>query len=704
MKRVSEHVFRQRECVSTKAVNACSLRVPRIAVVMASALVLTWAAHAKADEVSVDLGYSASHIDHNISPRQDFYRYANGRWLQRTSIPDSEADVGGFTQLASNLDMQLLTLIKSAAATQAGAGSPKQQVGDLYRSAMNVQRLDSLGLLPIMDDLQRVTDVGSPAALGRLSARLQAAYAISPLVNAFALPDAKDSSMTLLAIHPGLQALEQDEYTKPEGKRVRDLYQFFIVQMLISSGDSIEQATAHAKTVLAIETEMAGARLSPLQQRDPAVTYNRLSLAEVQSLVPSIDLDAFLAALRVSTSARVQVMDVGGLKALQNVLSTRSQDELQTLLRWHILSSRASLLGQPWRGLDQEFNRQRSGLQQAMDREREVTRLISGQLFHPLSRLYVEAYFPESTRREITLMVGHIKDEFGRRLRSNPWLDQPTRAAALAKLSKVDILVGYPQEWIDFSTVSILPDDYLGNSQRLGEFMLHRALSRVDKPVLQDRFASPNVTTPISVNAAYNAQTNGIDITAAIVQPPFFKPGADLAVNYCTIGAVIGHELTHGFDSMGRQYGPAGNLRDWWTPKATAEFKKRTDVLVEQYSSYTLLPGLQHNGLLTLSENTADLGGITLAQAALQRALAGKSQAKIDGLTANQRCFVAWAQMWAYKARPERVQLLASIDYHANSALRSFAPLLHLNAFFQAFGIRQGDPMWRDPKDRVSIW
>jgi putative endopeptidase len=569
---------------------------------------------------------------------------------------------------------------------------------------MDVQRLDALGLSPLQADLQRLDHIGSPAALAELSARLQTAYAISPLVNAFATPDAKDSAMTLLVIHPGLQALEQDEYTQSSGQRVRALYLDFMAKMLQSSGDTAEQAASHAQSILAMETELAAARLTPLQQRDPAATYNRLTMAEVQALVPAVDLNALLATLQVTPPARVQVMDIGGLKALQHVLATRSPDEVRTLLRWHVLSARASFLGQPWRGLDQEFDRQRKGLQESMGREREVTRLIGSQLFHPLSRLYVEAYFPESTRRDITTMVGHIKDEFALRLRSNPWLDAPTRAAALEKLGKVDIAVGYPQQWIDFSSVSILPEDHFGNSQRLGAFLLQRELARVDKPVLNDRFASPNTTSPISVNAAYDPQTNRIDITAAIVQPPFYKPGADAAVNYCTIGAVIGHELTHGFDSFGRQYGPAGNLRDWWTPVATAEFKKRTDVLVEQYSGYTILPGLQHNGLLTLTENTADLGGITLAHAALQRALTGQPQARVDGLSTDQRCFVAWAQMWAYKARPERLQLLVSTDYHANSTLRGFAPLVHLDAFHKAFGTRPGDPMWRAPAKRVRIW
>jgi putative endopeptidase len=429
-----------------------------------------------------------------------------------------------------------------------------------------------------------------------------------------------------------------------------------------------------------------------------------MTLAEAQALIPAVDLQSQLKAMGVPPPATVQVRDIAALKAVNQVLATRSADEIRTLLRWSVLTARASALGQPWRGLDEDFNRQRLDLQAAPPRERQVTNEITLRLFSPLSRLYVETYFPESTRRDITRMVGHIKDEFERRLRANPWLDEPTRAAALDKLAKVDIQVGYPQQWIDFSSVVIKPDDYFGNVQRADEFQLRRDFAQLGHPVVVERFASPQYTAPTAINAAYNPQTNSIDITAAIVQAPFYLPTADPAVNYCTIGAVIGHELTHGFDSNGSRYGPAGNLRNWWTPHAQAEFKKRTDVLVQQYSEFTLLPGLKHNGELTLTENTADLGGITLAHAALHRSLAGKPQPKIEGLTTDQRCFVAWAQLWAYKGRPERVRMLAATDFHANNVLRGYAPLLHLDAFHQAFGTRPGDPMWRAPKERVVIW
>ncbi len=672
-----------------------------IAPLMAGAAALAFCTAALAEPA---LGYSPANMDRSVSPRRDFYRYAVGGWLAHTEIPASEPDFGGFAQLGANLDRQLLGLIQDAAAASAPAGSPKQQIGDYYRAAMDLKRLDALGIEPLQADLAQLATLDSPRALGVFAARLEAAYGgASPLV-ALSATDAKDVGRTLLVFHPGLLILDQDDYAKPEGERVRSLYIAYITAMFRQLGDPAERAAEGARTVLSIETELAAARLTPLQQRDPSKTYNVMSFAEAQALIPALDLSALASALGVAPPPTVQIMDIAGVKAVQSVLSARSAAELSTWLRWQLLGSRASLLGQPWRGFAEEFDRQRKGLSALPPREREVTRAIANQLFHPLSRLYVDAYFPESTRVEVSRMVVRIRGEFERRLRSNPWLDAPTRAAALAKLAKVDVQVGYPREWIDFSGVAIRPDDHVGNNQRIDEFLLRRDLAQVGGAPRIDRFAEPGKTTPISVNAAYNPQTNAIDITAAIVQPPFFKAGADPAVNYCTMGAVIGHELTHGFDSFGRQFGPAGNLRNWWTPEATAAFERRTAVLAQQYGEFVLLPGLKHNGLLTLTENTADLGGITLAHEALKRELGGKPRPRIDGLSTDQRCFVAWAQLWAYKARPERIRMLAAVDYHANSALRGFAPLQHLDDFHRAFGVRPGDPMWRAPSRRVRIW
>jgi putative endopeptidase len=460
----------------------------------ASLAASTAPAWAQAPAATVPLGFSPANMDPKTNPRQNFYRYAVGGWLDRTAIPASESDVGGFSGLRANLDVQLIQLIKAAAATQAEPGSPRQQIGDYWRAAMDLKRLDDLGLKPLQADLDRVNALslpGTAAPLGELSARLQLAYGVSPLVNAFVSTDLKDSQSNLLLLVAGQQSLTPDEYAKPEGQRVRDLYLTYISRMLQSTGLAPAEADAGARAVLAMETEISASQLTPLQGRDPAYVYNLMTLAEAQALIPSVDLAAMLQALGVPANVRIQVRDLAALKTIHQVVMTRPAEEVRMLLRWHVLTARASALGQPWRGLDEAFTLQRKGLQSPPPREREITKSIGIQLFHPLSRLYVEAYFPDSTRREITSMVGHIKDEFAQRLRANPWLDEPTRAAALEKLSKIDIQVGYPQQWIDFSSIAIRPDDLLGNQQRADEFQLRRQLAQLGKPVVVERFADP---------------------------------------------------------------------------------------------------------------------------------------------------------------------------------------------------------------------
>jgi putative endopeptidase len=393
------------------------------------------------------LGYSPQNMDRTIDPRQDFYRYAAGNWLKKTPIPASDPDVGGFSLLAHNLNDQLLKLIREAAEAPADKRDRlQQQVGDFYRAAMDTQRLDTLGLKPLENDLKAIAQVAGPEAFGKLAAQLQLGYSVSPLINAATGADPKQSTMNVLYLATGMRALAPDEYAKPDGQRIRDLYLDFIGKMFQTLGDSPDQARANARTVLAIETELAAAELTPLQRYDPAVTYNKLTLAEAQALIPSIDLKAFIGGLGVTPPDTVLVPDLGGLRATQKVLTQRPVGELRTLLRWHVLSARTSALGQPWYGLDQEFSRLRQGLKVSEAREQEITKAIGAMLYHPLSQLYVKVYFPESTRRDITQMVGHIKDEFALRLRTNPWLDEPTRQAAQEKLGKLEVAVAYSKQ------------------------------------------------------------------------------------------------------------------------------------------------------------------------------------------------------------------------------------------------------------------
>lgn len=650
------------------------------------------------------IGFSVDHMDRSVDPRQDFYAYANGRWLQALKIPDAESDIGGFSMLGANLDQQLQRLAVQASQGRWPRGSPSQQVGDFYRAALDMAQRDAAGLQPLQADLDAAARAEGPADTARLSVRLQASTGSSPLLNLVAVPDLKDSSRMVLSLQFGSLPLAQEQYRDPDSQKVREGYVEYITRMHRQLGDPPEVAADKARSILEMEAALAAQRLTPVQLYEPSRIYNLMSVDEAQALIPAVDLRAMAEAAGLTLPARLQVYDLGASEATQRLLGSRPVQEVQTLLRWWVLASNADLLGQPWLQLSQAYQRQRDGLATSLPLERQAVQALTTRLYHPMSQLYVQQYYTEATRREITQMVARIKAEFARRLKTNPWLDAPTRAAALAKLARVDIQVGYPQRWIDFSGVDIRADDHLGNNQRLAAFRLKRDLDKVGKPAVRERFAEVGHTTPTAVNAAYDPQLNGIDITAAISQPPFYTPGADPAVNYCTMGAVVGHELTHGFDNFGGKFDARGNVRDWWTPRARAEFAQRNALLVAQYSRFQLLPGLNVDGALTLGENTADLGGITLAHAALHRALTGRPQPALDGLRTDQRCFVAWSQLWIYKAREELVRVRAATDYHANSVVRGYAPLLNLDAFHEAFGTRPGDAMWRSPAQRVRIW
>jgi len=688
----------------------------RIALVLAPALALTVSltaapasgepSGATAAPDSPALGFSPANMDRSTDPRRDFYRYAAGGWLDRAVIPPSEKQASQFADLAAGIDRQLLAIIReAAAATEGQRHGPLQQIGDFYRSAMDLDRIEHLGLSPLAGDFARAAAVDSAGSLGTFAGRLDLAYGGNPFIQFGVLADAKQSDMNVLYAAPAGATLNRSEYLEEANRGVRDLYTAHVAEMLELAGDARDLARRRAESILAIERELAAGTLSPVEAADPNATYHRMSVAELQALVPRFDLTAHLESLGLEPPAFVVVTEPRAIANVERVLEMHTPDEIRTLLRWRVLNGFPDLLPARFARADREFARRHAGLEESPTREREVTGQIRALFAHPLSRLYVERHFPETTRAAVQEMVDHVRAEFRDRLEKNSWLTAETRAQALVKLDRVRISVGYPEKWIDMSGVVVDRGTYLANVQRAIEFSLRRGLANLGKPVHPDQFSIPSRTTPVDVNAGYMRPYNAIEISAAILQPPFFDPRLDAAVNYCTIGAVIGHELTHGFDSGGRLYDSTGTLRNWWTDEDAGKFKAQTALLVKQFDGYEILPGVHVNGELTVGENTADLGGMTLGLQAFERSITGKPRpGLIDGLTAEQRCFVAWAQLWMSKTRPEAARQSAATDPHADSAFRASGPLVHLDAFFDAFGIVAGDPMWREPAERVRIW
>lgn len=660
-----------------------------------------------------DAGFSVDNMDLTVSPGDDFARYATGGWMDRTEIPPDKIQVLAASTLLDSLDAALLEIAtSSAAATGAAKTGNVQLVGDFFTSATDTQTIDAVGIEPIADLLAAAQSAASPAEFAALAARLEREIGANPFLDSSVSPDTRNMSAYALRIESAVGdigfGLNRNEYTNPDSEEIRNRYRDLIATLLELAGDTPETAASTAEAVLAFETEIANGTMTPVEAADPNRTYNKLTLAELRALVPTLDFDAYFAGLGVDPPSSVIAGDPGALRNLQGALSTRSTDDLQALLRAFIVRRASGFLGGDFYATIREYSRVKSGLPELPSRQKEATDAMSILLAHPYSRLYVARYFRPEKRQAVVDMVDAIKTEFRQRIEANPWLSDSTRQTALQKLERISLRVGYPErdeDWIDYSGVMIAPDDYFGNVARLRAFDKARNLGQLGQPVELDQFTVPGRITPISMNAAIHQGFLAVYVTAAFIQPPYYVDSDDAAANFGSLGAVVGHELTHAFDSRGRNYDTNGELHDWWTPEDAAEFARRAEGLVQQYSAYEVAPGVSVNGELTLSENIADLGGLTLGYHALQTYMAENGRLPDqDGLTPEQRYFLAWAQVWMAKTRVEGLRILAATDVHAPSEVRSFGPAVNIDEFYSTFGIEEGSPMWKDPEDRVTIW
>jgi putative endopeptidase len=571
---------------------------------------------------------------------------------------------------------------------------------------MDVERLKSLGVQPLTPEFERIAKVQGPTALAEELARLQLTTGSSVILGAVVAPHPQDRTRMAIYLGDASLGLGVDNYLKPDAQRIRDGYVAMITDYLVIAGSTPEAARATAQMVLAVETRVARKKLTPLERRDPAMRFVPMPYADLKRLMSNVDLDAYFRSTGLPTGGEIVVVEVEALRERNAILAEYSPEQTRAYVQFELLRRMAPYLTPTFDRPNGAFSVVIYGKDVTPPREKQVAEGTPGLLGHPLSQLYVAKYMTPESRREVEAMVARIKAQFRARIERNGWLTPETRAQALAKLDRTEIRVGYPSKWIDYGGVAVRRDDYVGNAMRLNEFLVRREIAKLGKPVELDQFASPNATLPIVINAAYDPSWNGIEIPAAFLQPPFYDAKADPAVNYCTMGAVIGHELTHGFDSSGRLYDATGNVRDWWTPADAQRFAAETAKLAKQADAFEILPGLRLNGALEVTENLADVGGVALGYAALQEHLREHPAANrtIDGFTPPQRCFLAWAQLWAAKANEGAMRQNLPTDGHPPGVYRMAAPSQHEQGYFDAFGIRAGDRMWLDPNDRVTIW
>ena len=647
-------------------------------------------------------GMDLADFNRAVRPQDNLYDFVSGAWLASTQVPADQSNYGTFAQLNVAAQDQLHRIMQETLRSRPAAASEERKAVDFYRSFMDVGRIEALGLAPLRRELARIDALASSADVVRYMGYNQTIGISEPL--AWSAPqDPGDARSYITEIdQSGLTMPDRDYYLldEPAYRDYRSQLVTYIGRLLSLGGASELEAGAGAQTVMAIETQLAQAQWSRVENRDPIKTYNPLTLAQASKLAPQIDWSALFAAVG-SPVDRFVVSQPSFISALGRMSVTVPVGDWRIYFRYKLLDGYAPFLSAAFDELYFDFHqRTLLGVQLQRPRWQRALAALNGNIGEIVGRLYVARRFPPRSRRRIRLLVGNLLQAYARSIDQLDWMGPQTRAQAQLKLSKLTAKIGYPDKWRNYSALRVSADDLIGNLMRSGRFELHRQAARLGAPVDREEWQ----LTPQTVNAYYDPTLNEIVFPAAILQPPFFDARADDAANYGAIGAVIGHEISHAFDDQGRQFDGDGNLRDWWTPADAERFKARTAALVAQYSAYTVLDGLHVNGELTLGENIADLSGLTIAYRAYQISLQGHEAPIIDGFTGPQRFFLGWAQIWRRKDRDDNVRRRISVDPHSPEEFRANGAASNVDAFYDAFGVESADRMYRPPAERVKLW
>jgi putative endopeptidase len=644
------------------------------------------------------LGFDPANLDAKCKPCDDFNQYANGGWMSRTPIPAAYPRWGSFSELAERNQKHLTEILDGVKDAKNAPGSLEQKIGDFYASAMDEAKIEADGVAPLKADFERIAAVKDATALQAIFARFQMNGVRTPFFFG-AAQDAKNSSEVIGQIgQSGLGLPERDFYFKDDAKSktIREEYVKHVAKTFELLGDDAATAAQNAQTVMRLETKLADASMSRVEMRNPNAVYFRQTRGELKKLVPEIDWDGYLAAVGAANGGDVNIRQPKYLQALGKELKETPMADWQTYLRWSLTDSAARYLPAKFVNEDFAFAKLLSGVKEQLPRFKRMTALTDGLLGEALGQIYVKKHFSPEAKAKVQRMLDNIKAALREDIGRLDWMSDATRKEALAKLDKIVNKIGYPDKWIDYSELKIERGSLIENVRACARFGYRRNIERLGKSVDRTRWGM----TPPTVNAYYSPAVNEIVFPAGILQPPFYNPDADDAVNYGGIGAVIGHEITHGFDDQGRQFDKDGNLRDWWTPDDLKNFKERAACVESQYSSFKV-DDLNVNGKLTLGEAIADLGGLTIAYLAYQKSLDGKPGPVIDGFTADQRFFMGWAQVWQTNARPEFLRLQIATDPHAPAQFRVNGTVSNMEAFAKAFGCKKGDPMVRESGCRI---
>jgi putative endopeptidase len=649
-----------------------------------------------------DIGFSTNRMDFHVRPGEDFYQFANGTWSRLNPVPADKPRWASFTELAEQNWAKIHRILEEAKSTGATNGDSRQMVGDFYASAMDTARIEKAGLEPIEAELRAIDAVQSPMDAARLLARHHA-QGSGALFETSVWADLKNSETNALYLgQGGLGMPTRDYYLEERFAIQREAYARHLAATFVLLGEHSSDAHAFARTILDLETELARVSMSQVDLRDPVLQYNPMTIDEAQAMAPRLPWRTYLDAVGLPAVDQVIVRQPGFFKTLSDLVARHPLSDWKIYLRWHLVRAAAPYLPSAFERESFHFNSTILADTPEMEpRWQRAAREIDANIGEALGALYVEKHFPPEAQRRMREMVDLIQATFRSRLVGLDWMTGPTREKALAKFDRFTTKIGYPEQWRDYTGLVIDRDSYAGNVLRARAFEFNRQVAKVGQPVDRNEWHM----TPPTVNAYFNPTANEIVFPAGILQPPFFDFRADDALNYGSIGAVIAHEITHGYDDKGRLFDADGNLDDWWTDADAAQFKARSRKLIEQFNQYKAIDDLYVNGELALGENIADLGGVSIAFEAFQRSMAGKPRPdKIDGFTPEQRFFLAWAQGWRTNWQPEALRRQLVVGPHAPGQFRAIGPLVNLEAFYDAFDIRPTDPMYLAPDARSTIW
>ncbi|MBK6913402.1 MAG: M13 family metallopeptidase [Ignavibacteriales bacterium] len=642
-------------------------------------------------------------IDSSVKPGDNFYEYASGNWLKNNPIPDEYSRWGSFEILTEENYKILKQILEEASVSNAPLGSVQQKIGDYCFAGMDTASIESLGINAISNYLEKIQNINSEENLVEVISEMHV-NGQNPLFNFFVSADAKNSSMVISQLFQGGLGLpDRDYYLKDDdrSKEIRERYALHISKMFSLSGS--DESTAHnaAAVIMKIETRLAENSMDRVAMRDPNLTYNKMTFADVKNLASGFDWDLYFNFTGVNDPGDINVGQPDFFKEIGSMMNEVSLDDWKIYLRWNLLRGTANLLSSDFVNERFDFTGKFLNGQKAMQpRWKRILQSTNFALGEALGKLFVEKTFPPEAKQKALQIVNNLLEAMGDRINNLEWMSDETKKQAMIKLDAFNVKIGYPDKWKDYSDLKVTRNSFVENLMEANRFQFKKDLEKIGKPVDKTEW----LMNPQTVNAYYEPTKNEIVFPAAILQPPFFDPEADDAINYGAMGGVIGHEVTHGFDDEGKQYDAEGNIRNWWTSEDEAKFNERAQVMINQYNSFMPIDTNRINGALTQGENIADLGGLNVAFTAFKKTEQFNENKLIDGFTPSQRFFLSWANVWKNNIRDQALLLRLKTDPHSPGKFRVLGPLSNIPEFWDAFDIKPGEPMRNEGDKLVKIW